>query len=65
MKNFRELINHARVVIKDHPDLREQILDLIDLCQSEVEEGGSLQHELHLCKTDIDQLVEEKTKNKA
>jgi hypothetical protein len=65
MNSFKELINHARVVIRNHPDLREEIINLIDLYQSEVEEGGSVQHELNLCATSIDELVEEKTKEKA
>ena len=64
MNSFKELINHAKSVIAQHPDLKEEIIDLIDLYQSEVEEGGSVQHELNLCATSIDQLVEERTKEK-
>lgn len=65
MNNFKELFSHAKNVIAKHPNLKEEILDLIDLCHSEIEEGGSVQHELHLCATSIDQLVEERTKEKA
>ena len=64
MNNFKELFSHAKNVIAQHPDLKEEILDLIDLCHSEIEEGGSVDHELHLCKTDIDELVEERTKDR-
>lgn len=65
MNSFKELYNHAKDVIAQHPDLEIEIMDLLYLFQSEVEEGGSVQHELNLCKTSIEELVEEKTKEKA
>lgn len=64
MKNFRELVSYAKNVAAQYPDLKEEILGLVDLCESEIEEGGSVDHELHLCKTDIDELVEERTQDR-
>ena len=64
MRNFKELFIYARSVVAQYPDLKEEVLGLIDLCESEIEEGGSAEHELQLCKRDIDELVEERTKDR-
>lgn len=64
MRNFKELFIYARNVAAQYPDLKEEILGLVDLCESEIEEGGSVQHELDLCQRDIDELVEERTKDR-
>ena len=63
-ENYRDLTVYARIVSAQYPDLKEEIYGLVDLCQAEIEDGGSEQHEIHLCKTDIDQLVEERTKDR-
>jgi len=60
MTNFRELVSYARSVADNHPDLKDEIDGLVDLCWSEIEEGGSIQHEINLCQRDIDSLVAEK-----
>jgi hypothetical protein len=64
MRNFKELFIYARSVVAQYPDLKEEVLGLIDLCESEIEEGGSVQHEIDLCKRDIDEIVEERTKDR-
>ena len=64
MTNLRELTSYARKVSAQYPDLNEEIFGLVDLCDAEIEEGGSVQHEIDLCKRDIDELVEERTKDK-
>ena len=64
MNNVLQLKKYVREITAQYPDLDEEISDLYDLCLNEIEEGGSEQHEIHLCKTDIDQLVEERTKDR-
>jgi RNA-splicing ligase RtcB len=64
MTNFRELTSYARNVSAQYPDLKEEIYGLVDLCEAEIEEGGSVQHEINLCKRDIDEIVEERTKDR-
>lgn len=55
----QELIQFARGFIKDNPQLKEEVIDLVELCFSEIEEGGSEQHEINLCIESIKQLLEE------
>jgi hypothetical protein len=64
MRNFKELFIYARSVVAQYPDLKEEVLGLINLCEAEIEEGGSVEHELQLCVRDIDELVEERTKDR-
>jgi hypothetical protein len=45
-------------VIENHPSIKEQVIDLFALCVSEIEEGGSESHEVELCLSDIDELIE-------
>jgi hypothetical protein len=56
---MKELIEFAKGFIKDNPQLKSEVIDLIELCQSEIEEGGSMQHEINLCIESIKQLKEE------
>jgi hypothetical protein len=58
MNNTRDLKNYVRDMIVKHPELREQILELLELCMDEIEEGGSPAHEISLCVNDINQLIE-------
>jgi hypothetical protein len=39
--------------------LKHQVLDFLELCQSEIEEGGSPTHEVELCINSIKELLEE------
>jgi hypothetical protein len=56
---MKELIEFAKGFIKDNPQFKSEVIDLIELCQSEIEEGGSMQHEINLCIESIKQLKEE------
>jgi len=60
---MNDVIIHAQEVIKKHPSLKEEIDGLIDLCQCEIEQGESSEHEIGLCWSDIDILVEELKEN--
>lgn len=53
------LIDYAKAVIEKYPALTNDVKDLVGLCISEIEEGGSEAHEIELCWSDIDELVKE------
>jgi len=57
MNNTRDLKNYVRDMIVKHPELREQMLEFLELCMDEIEEGGSPANEMHLCVSDINQLI--------
>lgn len=56
---MESVIIHAREVVEKHPSLKEEIEDLLELCESEIEAGESATHEIELCFGSIDELVEE------
>jgi hypothetical protein len=56
---MKEVIEFAKQFIAENPQLKEEVLDLVSLCRSEIEEGGSPQHEMYLCIESIKQLKEE------
>jgi len=56
---MKEAVEFAKEFIKEHPNLKEEVVDLLELCQSEIEEGGSPTHEVELCINSIKQLLEE------
>ena len=58
MNNTRDLKQYVRDMIVKHPELREQMLELLELCMDEIEEGASPSNEMHLCVNDINQLIE-------
>ena len=57
MNNTRDLKQYVRDMIVKHPELREQMLELLELCMDEIEEGASPSNEVHLCVSDINQLI--------
>lgn len=57
MNNTRDLKQYVRDMIVKHPELREQMLELLELCMDEIEEGASPSNEMHLCVSDINQLI--------
>ena len=57
MKNTRDLKNYVRDMIVKHPELKEQMLEFLELCMGEIEEGESPSNEMHLCVRDIEQLI--------
>jgi hypothetical protein len=44
---------------KKCPSLKEEIQDFLDLAISEIEEGGSMYHEISLCMADVEELIKE------
>lgn len=58
MNNTKDLKNYVRDMIVKHPELRKQMLEFLELCMDEIEEGASPSNEMHLCVSDINQLIE-------
>ncbi len=56
MEDFRKLIHRK---VSQYPKLKEEILDLYQLCLIEIEEGGSRENEMQLCLSSINDLIEE------
>ena len=56
---MKKAVEFAKEFIKEHPKLKEEVIGLLDLCQSEIEEGGSPTHEVELCLGSIKELLEE------
>lgn len=63
-KPMQALENYVRKSIKEHPDLKDGILDLYYLCLSEIESEESEENEKSLCINSIDELIEEKNEKK-
>jgi hypothetical protein len=57
--NLDYLKGFCREKIAEHPELKEQIVDLYYLAQNEIEEGGSTFQEVGLAIESINQLIEE------
>jgi len=57
MTDYATLKRYAFDQIKAYPMLRDAIIDLLELCQSEIADEGSVEHEVELCARDIEQLV--------
>lgn len=51
------LKKYAKDFIEKHPQHKEAVLELVGLCFSEIEEGGSVENEIQLCINDINQLI--------
>ena len=56
---MNELIKYATEMARQYPTRLNEINDLLSLCHSEIEEGGSEAHEIELCAEDIKQLCED------
>lgn len=54
LKDFQ---NTCGEYINKYPELKEEILDIYALCLDEIEEGGSIQHEISLGMTDLEELI--------
>jgi hypothetical protein len=51
--------NKCGEYINKYPELKQEILDIYTLCLDEIEEGGSVQHEISLGMTDLEELINE------
>lgn len=58
VRNVRDLQKYIKETLKKHPKLKEDLLDLYQLCIGEIEDGESEIHEVELCMRDIKELIE-------
>jgi hypothetical protein len=49
---------YATDMILKYPTLKDMIIDLYELCMTEIEEGGSEQNEFNLFQRDVEELIE-------
>lgn len=54
------LIERCKTALKEHPDLRDDIHGIFDLCMMEIELGESESHEVELALSDLDDLINDK-----
>jgi hypothetical protein len=57
---IEELQAFGDEVIKKHPHFKDEVVELLELCISEIEEGSSCQHEVNLCWSDLEDLMNTK-----
>lgn len=55
---MNELLEFANKFVAEHPQHKDEVNDLLQLCFDEIEEGGSSANEIQLCRTSIEQLLE-------
>jgi hypothetical protein len=64
-----DLLNNLRGYVienaKSYPKLKEDIYGLFCLCQDEIADGGSPQHEIDLCIGGIEDLIKEYNEGKS
>lgn len=58
-ERVQELIQWATEKSKACPKLKSYIEDLVQLAIDEIEEGASVSNEIHLCMSDINELIKE------
>ena len=46
--NIKRATDFGREFIKNHPELKEEAIDLFDLMKDEIEEGSSIENEINL-----------------
>jgi hypothetical protein len=56
--NLQQLREKAKQLIQENPDLKDDIIGFFSLAVSEIEEGGSEQHECELAYSDMMDLLE-------
>jgi hypothetical protein len=56
---LQDFQNTCSKYIDMYPELKQEILDIYNLCLEEIEEGGSVQHEISLGMTDLEELINE------
>jgi hypothetical protein len=52
-----QFIKYVLDKLETYPQHRKEIRDLFRLCKDEISEGGSPQHEMDLCRNDIEELI--------
>lgn len=58
-QRIKELIEWAKQKAKACPKLKDQIEDFLQLAIDEIEDGASVSNEIHLCMSDINELIKE------
>jgi hypothetical protein len=56
---IKQLISWSNDKKKVCPKLKHEINDLVELALNEIEDGGSVSHEIQLCMSDIEELIKE------
>jgi len=56
---LQQFKNYIKEQIVKYPSLKEEILDFYQLAIDEIDEGGSVTHEIELCQESIKQLIDE------
>jgi hypothetical protein len=56
---LEQLKEWIKVQITKHPEHKEEMLDLYSLCIDEIADGGSEWNEVQLCRSSIEELLEE------
>jgi hypothetical protein len=55
------LIERCKQAVAEHPDLRDDIRGIFDLCMMEIEDDcASVDHEVELAFADLDELINDK-----
>ena len=52
-----QFVKYIMDMLETYPQQTKEIRDLFRLCKDEINEGGSPQHEMDLCRNDIEELV--------
>lgn len=60
VSNWPSLQSMAREVLKDHPELRTELIDILAWARDEIADGGSEAGECEHAERDILDLLEEK-----
>ena len=55
---LKQLTVWVREQSKNYPNLKSEISDYYELCLNEIYEGGSEQHEVNLCISSIEDLID-------
>ena len=58
-KRIEEFIEWAREKAKACPQLKNEINDYVQWAIDEIEEGASVSHEIQLCMSEINELINE------
>ena len=59
MESLKLLANYCSDVMIRYPELRDDVEDFYQLCLDEIEQGGSVSHEIELCMGSIEEAIED------
>lgn len=59
MENLKKFVKET---IAKYPNLKSEIIDLYELCIEEIEERGSVENEVSICRSSIQDLITEEGK---